>query len=124
MEDSFKGTNYITLQPGDTSVPVKFKFKPATASTLNDGVIPYGSTVKGTTWIKVREINATTSSASTALIVTKSQSSNVVTIFLRHSSTLTGGLYQLTFKANVSISGSTRIMRRQFDFNRIYLKSR
>ena len=45
MSDHFQGTDHIELQPNDQNIPVRMKFKAASASTKNDGSMPYGSTV-------------------------------------------------------------------------------
>jgi len=118
--DSFKGADYVTIQPGDTNVPLYLKFKPATATTANDGSIPFGSTLQSISWVKTHNDGV---AASTAMIVSKSLSSNMVKVFLTYTTAIPSGKYDLTCKVAVNLSGTTH-MTRQYDFNRIYLKDR
>jgi len=127
MADSFKGSEKIDIQPGDANVPLQMRLNPASGSTKNDGAIPYGSTVATATF-KVH--NAETNSSSTALLSNTSEagvsSSNVIIAYFSYSSstTLASGLYHVTATVGCSLSGSTVLMYREFDFNRIYKKDR
>ena len=125
MADSFKGSEKIDIQPGDANVPLQMRLNPASGSTKNDGAIPYGSTVATATF-KVH--NAETNSSSTALLSNTSEagvsSSNVIIAYFSHSSSLASGLYHVTATVGCSLSGSTALMYREFDYNRISLKDR
>ena len=120
--DSYEGSHYVTLQPGDTNVPVRFRFNACTASSANDGAIPYGATVHN----KSVSIHAARSTAeSTALIVSCSLSSNTIVTYLTWSTEVARGKYHLTAKLTCALGGSTAtLMKRQFDFQRLYLKDR
>lgn len=120
MTDHFQGFDYVELQPGDNNIPVKFRFVAATASTTNDGSMPYGSTVRSviSTIKDDRGIDATTS-----LISSSALNGNNVTVFLNHSSDVTDGKYTLTSTVSFSLFGSTLIFTREFDFRRVYLRN-
>jgi len=119
--DSFKGTDYITIQPGDTNVPLWLKFKAATAATANDGSIPYLSTLHSVSYAKVHREGV---SPTSAMIVSKSLSSNMVKLYLTYTTALAAGLYDLTCRVVINLNGTTINMTRQYDLNRIYLKDR
>jgi hypothetical protein len=127
MADSFKGSDKIDIQPGDANVPLQMRLNPASGSTKNDGAIPYGSTVATATF-KVHY--AETNSSATGLLSNTSEagvsSSNVIIAYFSYSSstTLASGLYHVTATVGCSLSGSTVLMYREFDFNRIYKKDR
>jgi len=125
MADSFKGSEKIDIQPGDANVPLQMRLNPASGSTKNDGAIPYGSTVATATF-KVH--NAESNSSSTALLSNTSEagvsSSNVIIAYFSYSSTLREGLYHVTATVGCSLSGSTVLMYREFDYNRINHKNR
>ncbi|MFB5622539.1 MAG: hypothetical protein ACE5RH_00960, partial [Nitrosarchaeum sp.] len=99
---------------------VKFRFVAASASTTNDGSMPYGSTVKSviSTIKDDYGIDATTS-----LVSSSALSGNNVTVFLNHSSNVSDGKYTLTSKVSFSLYGSTLIFTREYDFRRIYLRN-
>ena len=120
--DDFQGRNYITVQPGDTNVPLQLKFSPASASTKNDGSIPYGSTIHAITWIKAHHVDSTTP-FSTTLIVSASLTSNIVTAYLTYTTGLATGQYNLVTKLEINLAGTTS-MKRQYDCRRIFLKNR
>lgn len=42
---SFKTANEIRLQPGDTIYSVAFKFPVSSSATLNDGTLPYNTSI-------------------------------------------------------------------------------
>lgn len=120
--DSYEGTHYVTLQPGDTNVPVRFRYNPCTASSANDGAIPYGATVHNKS-VKVHAARST--AESTALIVSVSLSSNTIVTYLTWSTKVARGKYHLTATITCALEGSTvTAMKRQFDFNRLFLKDR
>ena len=118
MADAFKDQDYVNIQPGDLNMPLQFKFNPCSATTANDGVIPYGSTLASSTVWGYTEQGV---NISTNLIIARALSSNIVTTYLRHSSSFGDGIYKLTLQNTFSLTGSTKIMTRQYDFNRIFI---
>lgn len=118
--DHFQGYGYIELQPGDRNFPAKFLFNPASASTKNDGSLPYGSTLVSvvSTVKNIRNADATTSIISSSFI-----SGNNVVVFLNHSSSVRDGKYILTMKIDFSVSGSTLVSSKEFDFRRLILRN-
>lgn len=123
MADDFKGSNHIDLEPGDANVPVKFKFKAASASTANDGAIPYGSTLASST-VHAHLHSDTGIAVSTQLVTSRALSSNSVVAYLTHTTTIVDGLYDLTMVNTYSLSGSTLVMTRQHDFDRVFVRNR
>ena len=123
MADKFDGSDHLDLQPGDSNVPQAFRFNPSTASTANTGAIPYGSTLMSSTAF-VHRHDDTSVDASTALIVSKTVSSNTVTVYLQHSTMVPPGQYDLVVKPTFSLTGSATDFTRQYDFDRIFLKNR
>jgi hypothetical protein len=120
MADHFKGYNFVELQPNDRNYPVSFKFVAASASTANDGSMPYGSTVVSVvSSVKdERGVNASSSIISSSKI-----SGNTVTVYLNHSSNVADGRYILTSKVTFALSGSTLTFTKEFDFRRLYLRN-
>jgi hypothetical protein len=41
----FRGENKFVLQPGDSNVPFRFKFEPCSAEDVNDGSLPYNTSI-------------------------------------------------------------------------------
>lgn len=120
MADHFQGNDYVELQPGDINYPVKFRFNPASASTKNDGAMPYGSTVK-TVVTTIKDDKGI--SATSVLLSSSSISANTVILYLKYSTGVANGRYTITSKVNFSLSGSTRILTKEFDFRRLYLRN-
>ena len=120
MTDSFKGSEYVNIQPGDANVPVSLRLVAATNSTSNDGSMPFGSTVVSAV------VTAKTAAgiATTDLVSSSTESGNTIIAYLSYSTDLTKGLYNLTAKVTMSISGSILNMTREYDLNRIYVKDR
>ena len=123
MADSFDGSNHVDLQPGDENVPLGFRFNPCSASTANDGAIPYGSTLASSTW-SVHLHDDTSVTASTLLVSVSVSSDRTVTAYATYSSGFMEGLYDVVVKPSFSLSGSTRVLTRQYDFDRLYLRNR
>jgi len=116
MADRFQGSDHVELRTGAESVPIWLKFNAATASTKNDGSIPYGSTVYSAT---VTMTNSETGAATTELHTAVSESSNRVIVYLQHSTAVSTGLYYLQAEVTFSLSGTTQRMTRPFDLDRI-----
>jgi len=121
MSDHFQGTDYVELQPGDRNVPIRMNFKAASASTKNDGSMPYGSTVKSVI-SSVKEFERGID-ASTSLLSSSQISGNTVIAYVNHSSNVNDGKYILTAAVSFSLSGSTLVMTKEFDFRRITLRN-
>ncbi len=119
MADDFRDGGYITLRPGSSNVPIRMKFNPASASTKNDGSIPFGSTLISAT---VTARNYETGVASSSMIDSVTTSSNIVIAYVDYSTGLLPGLYNLTATAIFSISGSALQLSKPFDLDRIYLE--
>ena len=103
-------------------MPYRFQVTVATSSTLNDGALPYGSSVCSFT-VAARLSGSTASS--TAPIVAKSQSSNQMITRLAWTTAISQCMYQLEFKIVASVNGSTLIpLKRQLEFSRLILKER
>ena len=120
MADDFTGSGHVTLQPGDVNVPVAEKFNPASASTNNDGAIPYGSTLSSVTFTCFHEDGT----SSTALITSSRVSGNSAYAYLSYSTAVSDGVHHLTATAIFSLSGVASSMTREFDLNRIYVKDK
>jgi len=119
MVDAFQGSGSLTLYAGDANVAVQLRFPPATGSTKNDGAIPYGSTIHS---CAVTARNYETRASSTALIGSYAASSNHVTVYLKHSTSVATGQYELIATVTWALSGTTLRMTRPFDLDRIFIK--
>ncbi len=119
MPDAFQGSGSITLYSGDANVPVSLRFPPATGSTKNDGAVPYGSTIHSYSVVS-RYLDD--DSSSTALISSLTASSERVTVYLQHSTSVPAGLHYLYATVTFSLSGTTLRMTRPFDLDRIFVK--
>lgn len=118
--DNFKGDAFINLQPGAANVPIALRLPAASASTKNDGAIPYGSTVASVAMsAKLME----TGTASTSLVTGSALSGNGVIAYLSHTTTLSDGLYGITATVTFSLTGSTAVAVREFDLNRVYVRN-
>lgn len=119
--DDFQGSDYIAIQPSDSFVPIGLKLNAASASTANDGSMPYGSSVVSST-ISAHHENGT--DATTTLITASTESGNTIYVYLSYSTALTAGWYHLTAKVTVTVSGRSTNMVREFDLNRIRVKDK
>ena len=118
--DNAQGSDFSILQPGDTNVPISLKLKAASASTANDGSMPYGSTLVSSSWVAYDPSGVACTSN---IVITSSFSSNINKVFLTYSTALVNGMHKLTCKATVSVVGSSRLMKREFDLKRIMVKN-
>lgn len=119
--DSFKGSGQVDVQPGTLNKPLRLRLKACSASTKNDGSMPFGSTVISAT---ISAHYAQTGAASTVLVTKSTESGNTVIAYLSYSTALTPGIYHLTARVTMSVSGSTRTYREDFDFNRVFVRDR
>ena len=117
----FQGTKSIFLQPGDVSVPYTFTWTVCTASTGNDGAIPYGHTVSSVVTAIRHESGLV---CTTGILSSSSHSGSVTSVFLTYpsSSGFLTGKYHVTFAATIS-DGSTTYVR-EFDFNRLIVRDK
>ena len=123
MADHFRGVETIYIQPGDTSVPYGFQLTIATATTKNDGALPYGSSLHTFT-VSAHQANNSLVGTSD-LIISSSVNGNIMDIKLGYSTALNSGLHHLEFIVTGSISGSTgSVFKKEFDFNRVWVKDR
>ena len=119
MPDKFQGSGSLTLYAGDANVPITLRFPPATGSTKNDGAVTYGST------INAQSATATyldDSSSSTALVSAVTASSHTVIVYLSHSTDVPTGLHSVIATVTWALSGSTRLMTRPYDLDRVFVK--
>jgi len=122
MADDFQGTGKINLQPGSSNVPYRFRVTVATSSQKNDGMLPYGSTMMSYT---VREKQMGTTVSSSKMVVTKSLDGNEMVLRMTWTTQINPGHYGLEFNILATVSGSTlNPLKKQLDFNRVYLKRR
>jgi hypothetical protein len=121
MPDNFQGSNYTVIQRGDVNVPVRLRLKACSASTKNDGSMPYGSSVISSTCSSHWGQNG---AATTSLIASATESGNTIVTYLSYSSDLKKGAYHLTAKVTVTLSGTTEVMTREYDLDRIFIKDR
>ncbi len=119
----FEGTKTVILQPNDNGVPYQYEFTVCSASTANDGTLPFGHTISSIA-VSAHKIDGTDVTA--ALIKASSYSSGsgdfVETVWLKYS-TSTGivtGKHHLMFLATI-IGGTTTYVE-EFNFNRVLLK--
>lgn len=120
--DSFQGSGTINLQRGTSNVPYRFQVTVASSSTLNDGALPYGSTLCSFT---VNAFLKGTTRSTTAPVITKSLSSNQMILRLGWTTAVNQGLYRIEFSIIASVNGSTVTpIKRQFEFDRLLLKER
>lgn len=123
MADHFRGVETIYIQPGDTSVPYSFQLTIATASTKNDGALPYGSSLHKFT-ASVHQAN-NSSVGTSDIIVSSSVNINRMDVKLGYSTSLNSGLHHLEFIVTGSINGSTAsVFKKEFDFNRLWVKDK
>ena len=122
---SFEGTQTIILEPDDSNVPDQFEFTVCSASTANDGGIPYGHTITSTaSWAKAHRIDGTNmTTGTTGLITATSFTSFTCTAWLTYptSSGTVGGRYHIKFLPTIT-DGTTAVFVKEFDFNRVLLK--
>jgi hypothetical protein len=122
MGDGFQGSEHVDIQPGAVNVPVSMRFRVSTGSTANTGAVPYGSTLVSSTVIA--HLHDDTSVNGNAMVTATSFSSQIVTAYLSHSTTLVAGLYDLVAVTVFDLSGTTRQMTRRYDFDRVYVGNR
>lgn len=116
MTDSFKGSDLITLQPNDVNVPYAFVFTVCSATTANDGAIPYGQTVSSATVTAHTEAGVT---ATSDIILASSHTSYTTTVWLTYPTTLGAGRYHLQIVLYMTATSDSM----EFDFKRVVAKN-
>jgi hypothetical protein len=112
MSDDFlTPTEWITLEPQDSAVPFTFTFGVCSSATANDGFLPYGTNISS---ITITAYNSSGTDATTQLVSSSSEDSNVVTVSLKYPATSGAGIYKLTFKLTLD-NGTIK----EADFTRI-----
>jgi hypothetical protein len=119
--DNFQGSGSVDVQPGTRSKPIYLRLKPCTASTKNDGSMPFGSTLHSA---QVFAHRASDGVATTHLVLKSTQVGNTIVAYLNYSTLLTPGLYHLTARANIVVAGLSTYYREEYDFNRVMVKDR
>ena len=119
MPDAFQGSGSITLYSGDANVPINLRFSPCSGSTVNDGSIPYGSTIHS---YAVSAKYLDDDSGSSALVSSVTGSSHYLTVYLTHSTSVPKGLHSLIATVTFALSGTTARMTRPFDLDRIFVR--
>jgi hypothetical protein len=122
MSDSFKGTGRTDVQPGTVNKPVYLRLKAATASTKNDGSMPYGSTVISA--VVTAHHGRTNTDYSTSLITSSTESANTIIAYLSYSTALPRGLYHITATVTMSLSGASTTYSEEYDLQRIEVRDR
>jgi len=120
--DSFKGTGKVDVQPGTVNKPIFLRLKAASASTKNDGSMPYGSSVVSST--VSAHYAQTGADYSTTLITLSTESGNTIVAYLSYSSALPTGLYHVTASVTMALTGSTALFTDEYDFNRVWVRDR
>jgi len=123
MADSFQGTDYITIQPRTSDVPYHFKVTAASASTANDGQLPFNSSMISYT-ISAHRQDGSTSYGSSDLVSASSLIGNTMMVRLSYSTALTcPAIYHLRFRVCATLDNTTdNPMYKEIDFNRIQVR--
>ena len=117
----FEGFKSIILQPGDHEVPKQWEFTVCSASTANDGALPFGHSISSVVTTIHREDGT---DVTVNILSTSSCTGNILTTWLQYTtSTGTGvlGKHHMTFRA--TITDGTTTYTNEFDFNRLILKN-
>ncbi|MGD9381500.1 MAG: hypothetical protein PVI03_03570 [Candidatus Thorarchaeota archaeon] len=106
----FRGENIYIIQPNDSNVPFGFRFTPASAPFVNDGNIPYNTSVAS---VAVTAHKDDGTDVSSTMIGTPAPSvlDNIVAVRINWPGAV--GRYHLVIVATLD-DGS----KKEFDFNR------
>jgi len=112
----FDGHKPIILQPNDNSIQYQFGFSACSATTANDGSIPYGLSISNSSVSCHREDGTI---CTTGIIANSSHTGWVTSVLLSYptSSGAQTGRYHLTFKLTLSDASI-----KEFDFNRLLVR--
>ena len=122
MGDNFQGNDSITIQPGDINVPVFLRLSACSASTKNDGSMPYGSSVISAAVTAHKGVGG--ADATSNLISSSTEVANTIIVYLTHNAALEKGLYNITATVTMDLDGAAFNMTREYDLNRIYVRDR
>ena len=114
MADSFSTNGTIILQPGSATVPYTFTFAAASSATVNDGSIPYGSTIASAV-LKVFDKDLV--DKTTEIIVAESNTTTTLSVTMKYPATAGNGRYKLECLLTLSTGAVL-----EFDFTRIYAR--
>jgi hypothetical protein len=106
----FKTRTPIIIQSQD-EVPYKFTFTVCSSATLNDGALPYNTTISSA---EVKAHSEAGTDLLTELISNSTLNGLVITVKLRYPATSGIGVYHLTFKLTLSDFSVVK-----FAFNRV-----
>jgi len=114
---SFDGYKPIILQPLDSSTPYQFGFSACSATTANDGSIPYNLTISNSS---VSCHGQDKLDYTTGIIGNSSHTGWVTTLLLCYptSAGALTGTYHITFKLTLSDASI-----KEFDFNRLIVRN-
>lgn len=117
----FQGTKSIILQPSDVRVPYTFTWTVCSASTSNDGAIPYGHTVSSNVTTITHESGTV---CTTGILASSSHTGWVTTLWLAYpsSSGFLTGKYHVKFVP--TIADATTTYTKEFDFNRLIVRDK
>ncbi len=123
MSDNF-GDGHINIQPGDSNVPFHFKLTVCSSSSKNDGAMPYGSSV--TSFAVTAHPQDGTVSYSKLISESSKAGSDGTDLITKlcYNTTLLAGIYHLKFVVVGKLGGESTAFKREFDFNRVYVKDR
>lgn len=123
MGDNF-GDGFINLQRGDTNIPYHFNLTVCSSSTKNDGAMPYGSSVNSfTVTAHPQDSTAVYNKMISESSKSGSDGTNLI-VKLGYHSTLGEGIYHLRFLVVGKLGSNDTAFKREFDFDRIYVKDR
>lgn len=115
----FEGSKPIFLQPSDARVPYAFEYTVCSATTANDGGLPFGHTISSIITAIHREDGTV---MTTDILASSSATGQVHTVLLSYPTTAgVTGKYHMTFKATISDGTTTYV--REFDFNRLIVRN-
>lgn len=109
----FQGSKIIEVQPRSDKVPYRFEFTVCSALGVNDGALPFGSTISSYSIVAIKHDTSGTV-ATDDLIDSHSRSGFYVTANLQYPATNGTGRYKLRFVLTLA---SGAIM--EFDFGRV-----
>ena len=107
----FKTQISIIVQPQDSGVPYKFTLTVCSSATLNDGALPYGTTISSAVVTAHTQAGV---DASSDLIVSSTLVGLIITVKVKYPTAKGEGEFHLTFV--LTLSDSSVI---EFDFNRV-----
>ena len=102
------------------NTPVFLRLKACSASTKNDGSMPFGSSVLSSSVSAFRSQNS--SNVTTELVNMSTESGNTIIAYISHSTNLIPGLYNINAAVTMTLSGQSTNMTKNYEFDRIYVE--